>query len=126
VATHDWLVIAIVVSALAFNVIAGINDGGNLLASAASSRTIPVSVAFVIIILGAFAGPLVFGTAVAATLGAGIADYSRVGLPFLMAAVAASLAVVFVANRIGFPTMMSLALVSAMVGSLVVGHSPAF
>ena len=112
------------VSALAFNVIAGINDGGNLLASAASSRTIPVVIAFVIIILCAFAGPLVFGTAVAATLGAGIADYSHVGLPFLLAAVAASLMVVFVANRIGFPTSMSLALVSAMVGSLVVGAGP--
>jgi len=109
-------------TALAFNVVAGFNDGGNLLAAAASSRTIPVGIAFVLIVAFAFVGPLVLGTAVAATLGAGIADYSTVGMPLLLAAIGASLAAVLLSYAMRFPTMMSLSLVSAMVGSLLVGH----
>jgi PiT family inorganic phosphate transporter len=113
-----------VVCALAFNVVAGFNDGGNLLASAAASRTIPVPIAWCLIVGFAFAGPFVFGTAVAKTLGAGIADYSTLGVPLLLAAVVASLAVVLLAFWARVPTMMSLALVSAMVGSLLVTRGP--
>ncbi|HME82471.1 MAG TPA: inorganic phosphate transporter [Candidatus Eremiobacteraceae bacterium] len=109
------------VTALAFNVVAGFNDGGNLLAAAASSRTIPVPTAFVLIVVFAFVGPLVFGTAVAATLGTGIADYAKAGMPLLLAAIAASLAAVLLAYAMRLPTMMSLSLVSAMVGSLITG-----
>lgn len=112
------------VCALAFNVVAGFNDGGNLLASAAASRTIPVPIAWCMIVGFAFAGPFVFGTAVAKTLGAGIADYSTLGVPLLLAAVVASLFVVLLAFWARVPTMMSLALVSAMVGSLLVTRGP--
>lgn len=112
------------VSALAFNVVAGFNDGGNLLAAAASSRTIPVPIAFALIVVGSFAGPLLFGTAVATTLGRGIADYSHVGMPLLLAAVTAALAAVLVSYAMRVPTSMSLALVSAMVGSLLVAGPP--
>lgn len=110
--------------ALAFNVVAGFNDGGNLLASAAASRTIPLPIAYLLIVGFAFAGPFVFGTAVARTLGAGIADYSTLGTPLLLAAVIASLVVVLGAFWARVPTMMSLALVSAMVGSLLVTRGP--
>jgi PiT family inorganic phosphate transporter len=113
-----------VACALAFNVVAGFNDGGNLLAAAASSRTIPTGVAYALIIVFAFLGPLIFGTAVATTLGAGIADYTTLGAAKLLAAVVASLCVVLVAYAARVPTMMSLALVSAMVGSLLVGPGP--
>lgn len=110
------------VCALAFNVVAGFNDGGNLLAAAAASRTIPISIAYALIIVFAFIGPLVFGTAVATTLGAGIADYTTLGAAKLLAAVVASLCVVLIAYAARVPTMMSLALVSAMVGSLLVSQ----
>ena len=110
--------------ALAFNVVAGFNDGGNLLAAAASSRTIPLRIAYLLIVAFAFAGPFVFGTAVAKTLGAGIADYAALGTPLLLAAVLASLVVVLGAIWARVPTTMSLALVSAMVGSLLVTHGP--
>jgi inorganic phosphate transporter, PiT family len=125
VLAHDWLVAAIIVCALAFNVVAGFNDGGNLLASAAASRTIPLPVAFCLIVGFAFAGPFVFGTAVAATLGAGVADYATIGAPLLLAAVLASLVVVLIAYSARVPTMMTLALISAMVGSLLVTRGPA-
>jgi PiT family inorganic phosphate transporter len=114
-----------VVCALGFNIVAGFNDGGNLLAAAASSRTIPLGVAYALIIVFAFLGPLVFGTGVATTLGTGIADYTTLGPAKLLAAVIASLCVVLLAYAARVPTMMSLALVSAMVGSLLVGPGPA-
>ena len=115
---------AIVACALAFNVVAGFNDGGNLLASAAAGRIVPLPVALVMIVGFAFAGPFVFGTAVAETLGAGIADYSSLGMPLLLAAVVASLSVVMLAYLARVPTTMSVALVSAMVGSLLVTRGP--
>jgi inorganic phosphate transporter, PiT family len=110
-----------VVCALAFNVVAGFNDGGNLLAAAASSRTIAPGVAYFLIVGFAFLGPFVFGTAVATTLGAGIADYTTLGAPLLLAAVVAAVVAVLVAYAARVPTMMSLALLCAMVGSLLVG-----
>jgi len=116
--------VAIVACALAFNVVAGFNDGGNLLAAASAGRIIPLPVALVMIVGFAFAGPFVFGTAVAETLGTGIADYSTLGMPLLLAAVVASLAVVLLAYLMRVPTSMSVALVSAMVGSLLVTRGP--
>lgn len=109
------------VCALAFNVVAGFNDGGNLLAAASASRTISPRVAYWLIVFFAFVGPLVLGTAVATTLGAGIADYTALGAARLLGAIVAALCIVLIAYAARVPTMMSLALVSAMVGSLLVG-----
>jgi len=78
-------------------------------------------VAYWLIVAAAFAGPFVFGTAVATTLGAGIADYGSLGPGLLLAAVLASLVTVLLAYMARVPTSMSLALVSAMVGSLLPG-----
>jgi inorganic phosphate transporter, PiT family len=113
--------LATVLAALAFNVVAGFNDGGNLLAAAAASRTIPVRVAYALILACVFAGPLVLGWAVATTIGSGIGDYAKVGNAWLLTAVIASLCAVLLAYVHRIPTPMSLALVSAMVGSLWVG-----
>ena len=56
---------AAIIAAILFTIAAGFNDGGNLLAISASSRIIAPARAFVLICLAAFAGPFVFGTAVA-------------------------------------------------------------
>ena len=81
--------------------------------------------AYWLIVAAAFAGPFVFGTAVATTLGSGVADYGRVGPALLLAAVLAALVTVLLAYAARVPTSLSLALVSAMVGSLVFGSAGA-
>jgi inorganic phosphate transporter, PiT family len=104
-----------------FNVVAGFNDGGNLLAAAASSRTIPPPIAFFVITGFVLVGPLLFGTAVAATIGKGIVDYAAAGTPMLLAGLTGALGTVLISYAARLPTSMSLALVSAMIGALLTG-----
>lgn len=115
------MTVAAIIAAILFTVAAGFNDGGNLLAISASSRTIAPARAFVLICLAAFAGPFVFGTAVAHTIGAGIADYSTIGPSALVAAFAGALATVGVAYAARIPMSLSVALFSSMIGALWAG-----
>jgi PiT family inorganic phosphate transporter len=104
-----------------FNILAGFNDGGNLLAAAASGRIVGVRAAFVIIIAFVFVGPLIFGTAVASTIGTGIVNYAAIGAKPLLAGLAGALATVLLSYAARIPTSLSLALVSAMIGALLSG-----
>ena len=104
--------------AIAFNVVAGFNDGGNMLAAAASSRVIAPGTAYLIIVAGAFAGPLVAGTAVAQTIGQGIVDYRIAGEPVLIGGLVGGIAALLVAYALSVPVSASVALVSATIGAV--------
>jgi len=105
-------------AAVVLAVIAGFNDGGNLLALSSASRTIPPVRSFLLIVAGAFAGPFVLGTAVAQTTGTGVADYATVGAAPLFAAIAGAIATVSVTFAARVPTSISAALFASMVGAL--------
>jgi len=77
--------------------------------------------AYALIVVAVFCGPLVFGTHVAETVGTGIVDYGRVGPRFLVAGIAGAIAAVLVAYGARIPTSMSLALVAGMLGALAAG-----
>ncbi|HZW75040.1 MAG TPA: hypothetical protein VFF43_15955, partial [Caldimonas sp.] len=85
-ATHGVGSAAVLVLAAGFAIAAGFNDGGNLLAAAASSRTISPRSAYFIILVFTCAGPAIAGTGVAQTTGAGIADFHATGITPLIAA----------------------------------------
>lgn len=108
-----------IVLAVAFNIIAGFNDGGNLLAAAVSGRIIQPAIAFLIITAGALVGPLVAGTSVAQTIGHGIVDYHKAGIVPLMASMVGGCAAILLAYAARVPTSASVALVSATIGSLL-------
>lgn len=110
-----------VVLAAAFTVAAGFNDGGNLLAAAASSRTITPTVAYVIVVASACLGPVVAGTGVAHTVGTNIADFRTVGIQPLLAAISGALAAVTASYLARVPTSMSVALFASMIGALWTG-----
>ena len=120
--THDAGVIIAIVLAIAFNIVAGFNDGGNLLAAAASSRTIAPGTAYLIIVAGAFAGPLVAGTAVAQTIGQGIVDYRVAGELTLLSGLLGGTITLLVAYALSVPVSASIALVSATIGALAATH----
>ncbi|HXW76021.1 MAG TPA: inorganic phosphate transporter, partial [Candidatus Eremiobacteraceae bacterium] len=94
-------------TAAIFTIAAGFNDGGNLLAAAASSRTIPVPVAYVLVIACTFAGPAIVGTAVARTIGTGIADFHAIGFAPLVAGIAGATIAVGLSYAARVPTSMS-------------------
>ncbi len=100
---------------LCFNLLAGFNDGGNLLATLLPTRLRPVLLwLWLAVIISA--GPLLLGTHVADTI------TRRIVLPQTLAhvfepALIASLAVVLVSWWQRVPTSMSLALIGAMAGA---------
>ena len=98
-----------------FGLVAGFNDGGNLMASFTSGRIITPRMA-ALLLLFSIAGPVVLGTAVARTVGTNVIDLrSQGGLDFVLI-ILSSLVVVLLSWRFGVPTSMTLALVGAMLG----------
>lgn len=100
---------------LAFNFLAGFNDGGNLLATLLPARLRPVLL-WLWLALIVSAGPFVLGTHVADTITRHIvlpATLAKVLLPALVA----SLLVVLFSWWQRVPTSMSLALIGAMAGA---------
>ncbi|HET9342012.1 MAG TPA: inorganic phosphate transporter [Candidatus Eremiobacteraceae bacterium] len=112
------MIAAAFTAAVVLAVIAGFNDGGNLFALSAASRTIPPVRSFLLIVAGAFVGPFVLGTAVAHTTGTGVADYATVGAAQLFAAIAGAIATVGLTFAARVPTSISAALFASMVGAL--------
>ncbi len=98
-----------------FGLVAGFNDGGNLMASFTSGRIITPRMAALLLLIS-IAGPVLLGTAVAQTVGMNVIDLrSQGGLDFVLITLS-SLAVVLLSWRFGVPTSMTLALVGAMLG----------
>lgn len=91
------------------------------MAVTASSRTISPRAALALIVTGAFAGPFLFGTAVAHTTGSGVADFNALGPRPLFAAIAGALVTVGCTYATRVPTSLSAALFASMVGSLAAG-----
>lgn len=106
---------------IAYTLISGASDGGNLLAAAAASRTVSQRQALFVITVGVLLGPIVFGTAVASTIANGIADYQRLGPSLLGAGIAGGIVTRLVMYYASVPTSGSVALVGAMVGSIWAG-----
>lgn len=106
---------------IAYTLISGASDGGNLLAAAAASRTVSPRISLYIIGAGVLFGPIVFGTAVAATIATGIADYPRLGAALLGAGIAGAVVTRIVMYFASVPTSGAVALVGSMVGSLWAG-----
>jgi PiT family inorganic phosphate transporter len=102
-------------AAALFGLVAGFNDGGNLMASFASGRFITPRVAAILLLFCGI-GPVVLGTAVAQTVGTSVIDLKGEGEVGFALITLAPLSVVLVSWRVGIPTSMTLALVGAMLG----------
>ncbi len=100
---------------LAFNLLAGFNDGGNLLATLLPSRVRPI-VLWLWLAVVVSMGPVVLGTHVADTIVRRIVTPKSLA-PILAPATASALLVVLFSWWRRVPTSMSLALVGAMVGA---------
>ena len=102
-----------------FGLVSGFNDGGNLLASFTSGRVITPRVA-ALLLLVSLAGPLVLGTAVAQTVGTNVIDLRAQGELSYVLITLSPLCVVLLSLSFGIPTSMTLALVGAMLGWVLV------
>jgi len=105
-------------SASGFAVVSGANDGATLTAMGTRTRRITPAVAIVVLTTLVAVGPFLVGTAVATTLAHRLVSFEGgEGRMALLAAVIASLVVVFALNRRGTPTSLTLSLTGGIVGA---------
>jgi len=110
--------ILLVLTAVAFALVAGANDGATLVAINLPNPAIRPSAAIAILAMAVVIVPLVFGARVAETLVGGLVSFEGgAGERHFLGAVVAALAVVFVLSRRGLPTSLTLALLGAIVGT---------
>lgn len=119
----------LLLAALGFAVVNGLNDGGALVATGLKVPTLPPLAAVAMLAVALVGAPLLVGTEVATTLverlvsfsgGGGLVD-GRTGL---LAAVLTAVAVVVVLSRRGLPTSLTLALVGGITGAGIGGGLP--
>ncbi len=116
-----WLLVG---TAAAFNVVAGFNDGGNLLGSLVGARAFTLLGAALLLAAGAALGPWVVGTAVAHTIIFSVVALPQLGRGVYLAAICGALAAVGVSWWRALPTSTSLALVGALAGAGLAADGP--
>jgi PiT family inorganic phosphate transporter len=110
-------VATVLAGAGAFAAVTGANDGGAMVAVARSVRGLSPASCLVILLAAVLATPVLLGTAVAQTFTTRLADFGSDGRPAFLAAVLATVAVIWVLAVLGLPTSISLALVGAVAGA---------
>ncbi len=115
------IVIFMVVLAVFFDFLNGIHDSSNIVATMISSRAFRPSVALGVTALAHFAGPFIFGVAVAETIGHEIVAPETITIKVLIAALVSAISWNLITWFLGIPSSSSHALVGGLVGGVVVG-----
>lgn len=114
-------VIVVTALALLFDLLNGIHDSSNVVATMISSRAMSPRLALGMTALANFFGPLVFGVAVANTIGHEIVAADAINMNVLIAALTGAIFWNLLTWYLGFPSSSSHALIGGFVGSVVVG-----
>jgi len=115
------IIIAVIVLALIFDFLNGIHDSSNVVATMISSRALSPRVALTMTAVAEFSGPLIFGVAVANTIGHEVVVAEAINTNVLLAALASAILWNILTWILGFPSSSSHALVGGFVGAVVMG-----
>jgi inorganic phosphate transporter, PiT family len=115
------LLIALIGLALGFDFLNGIHDSSNIVATMISSRAFSPRVALGVTALAEFSGPLLFGVAVADTIGHEIVEPTTISLVVVLAALISAIVWDVLTWMLGFPSSSSHALIGGILGSVIVG-----
>jgi PiT family inorganic phosphate transporter len=107
--------------ALIFDILNGIRDSSNIVATMISSRAINPRVALLMTAVAEFSGPFVFGVALANTIGNEIVESKFLNLNIIIAALASAIIWNIITWLLGLPSSSSHALIGGIVGSVAVG-----
>jgi PiT family inorganic phosphate transporter len=113
------LLVVLLGAAFFFAFLNGFHDSANLVATIIASRAITPRRALLLASCGQFLGPLVFGVAVAATVGSGLVDPGAVTVTVVLAALLAASSWDLVTWWRGLPTSSSHALAGGLIGAAV-------
>jgi PiT family inorganic phosphate transporter len=116
----DPLIITVIVLALAFDFLNGVHDSSNVVATIISSRALSPRVALGLTAVSNFIGPLIFGVAVANTIGHEVVAADAISTQVLLATLASAILWNLLTWYLGFPSSSSHALIGGFVGAVVV------
>lgn len=110
------MVLLCIILALIFDFLNGFNDSASLVASVVSTRALTPRWALRLAAVGEFAGPLVFGVAVAQTIGANLLAPEVVSLEIIAAGLLGAISWNLITWYFGIPSSSSHALVGGLIG----------
>jgi inorganic phosphate transporter, PiT family len=113
----SWAVILIILAALAFDFLNGMNDAANSIATVVATHVLPPRLAVAWAAFFNFAAVFIFGTAIAKTIGRGIVAPGVVDNPFVLSTLAGAAAWVWLCTHYGLPISVSHSLIGGMVGA---------
>ncbi len=115
------LAIGAIIAALVFDFLNGFHDAANSIATIIGTRILRPLPAVAIAGVANFAGPFLFGVAVATTIGKGIIDPHYVTLNIVIGALIGAIVWDFITWILGLPTSSSHALVGGILGAGIAG-----
>jgi PiT family inorganic phosphate transporter len=114
-----WVVAALIVVALVFDYINGFHDAANSIATVVSTRVLSPGQAVIWAAFFNFVAAFTFGTAVAATIGAGLIDINIVTFSVIFGGLAGAIVWDLITWYFGLPTSSSHALIGGYAGAAV-------
>jgi len=116
------LLIVIIAVALVFDFMNGFHDASNIVATMISSRAMSPRGALGISAIAHFAGPFLFGVAVATTIGKEVADPAVISSAVIIAALTSAIIWNLITWYFGWPSSTSHALIGGLVGAVGVAE----
>ena len=117
-----FLLILIIVIALIFDFLNGMHDSSNIVATMISSRALSPRKALVMTAIAEFAGPFLFGVAVATTIGSEVVDPAAISSAVIIAALCSAILWNLLTWYFGWPSSTSHALIGGLIGAVVVAE----
>jgi PiT family inorganic phosphate transporter len=114
------VLITVIILALIFDFLNGVHDSSNVVATMISSRALSARVALWITAAAEFAGPFIFGVAVANTIGHEVVAADSISDIVLVAALVSAIFWNILTWALGFPSSSSHAIVGGFIGAVVI------
>jgi PiT family inorganic phosphate transporter len=116
------LLIAIIAIALVFDFLNGLHDSSNIVATMISSRALSPSKALGMTAIAEFAGPFLFGVAVATTIGSEMVDPAAISSAVIIAALSSAILWNLLTWYFGWPSSTSHALIGGLIGAVAMAE----
>jgi PiT family inorganic phosphate transporter len=115
-----FLLIVIIAIALIFDFLNGFHDSSNIVATMISSRAMSPRNALLMTAIAEFAGPFLFGVAVATTIGSEVVDPAAITSAVIVAALVSAILWNLLTWYFGWPSSTSHALIGGLLGAVAV------
>ena len=112
----------IIAIALVFDFLNGLHDSSNIVATMISSRALSPQKALAMTAVAEFAGPFLFGVAVATTIGSEVVDPAAISSAVIIAALSSAIVWNLVTWYFGWPSSTSHALIGGLIGAVAVAE----